>query len=99
MNATRFMMAMLSTACICDAVGADDGAIDKETIKPPTFDEFFLDETTPVAEHFFIRMMGFHIPVQSASGTSGQSLSEQDKQGPGDYYDFDDELVETLLLA
>jgi len=88
----------LLTACVCFSAGADDGAINNKsmtkTINVPIFAEELINEETPVAEHAFTSMMGFYVPAQQASGAPPDTTS-----GIIDYYNIDDELVESLPVA
>ena len=47
------------------------------------------------AEHAFTNLMNFYVPMQSASGATGDALVN----AADDYYNIDDELVETLEVA
>ncbi len=82
---------------------SDDGAINnknmsrnaKLTVTPEE-----VGETISEAEHAFIDTMKFYVPMQSASGDNGTLLDELEAdKDPRDYYNIDEELVETLDVA
>jgi hypothetical protein len=53
------------------------------------------------AEHAFTDMMKFYVPMQAASGATGDDLGElaTEKADPRDYYDIGEEWVETIPVA
>lgn len=55
----------------------------------------YLDE----AEHAFIAQMKFYMPMQSASGLTGDDLAGTDNADPREYYDIDGVLRSTRDLA
>jgi len=101
MKPLRPVTIALLTAGVCFSAGADDGqqvlkrmtggSIDNQlTVLPEDIDHHVSD-----AEHAFTDMMRFYVPMQSASGATGDDLTND----AGDYYNVDDELVESLTVA
>jgi len=75
---------------------ADDGLIINKsmtrTIKVPVFEQEIVNSKVSEAEHAFTDMLLFYVPMQAASGESGDLLvpSEDDtKADPREYYDID----------
>ena len=85
---------------------ADDGAITNKsmsrTIKVPEFTQEIVSGHLPEAEHAFTDMMRFYVPMQAASGEVGELIDDPEDpedKNPLDYYNIDEELVETLPVA
>jgi hypothetical protein len=69
---------------------ADDGALVRKSMAPsPGTAPAVPDGYTAEAEHAFIQMMKFYVPIQAANGTVA----------PTDYFNVDEELVDTRDLA
>ncbi|MGD8498082.1 MAG: hypothetical protein PVG82_04195, partial [Chromatiales bacterium] len=83
---------------------ADDGAIINKSMSRtiqslPDYGQDIVNDKLPEAEHAFTDMMGFYVPMQAASGATGDQLADPEKGDPRDYYNIDDVLVETLPVA
>ena len=98
-----FFIATIVALATVTAVLADDGSNGEagkpilkrlSNIQEPTV-EGYVDE----AEHAFIAMMKFYVPMQAASGASGDGLIVPDKADPRQYFDIEGTLVEERDFA
>ena len=85
---------------------ADDGLIINKsmtrTIQVPAFEQEIVTNKVSEAEHAFTDMLLFYVPMQAASGETGDLLvpgEDETKADPREYYDIDGNLVETLPVA
>lgn len=97
----RILIVLLIGLVLGISAFADDGAITNKsmsrTIKLPDYGQEIVNNKLPEAEHAFTDMMGFYVPMQAASGATGDALG--DENDPRVYYDIDEDFVETLPVA
>ncbi len=105
MKPLRFFIITVITAvfALSSVANADDGEKVNKVMtrisKYPIFDQDIVDNAVPETEHAFTGMMEFYVPMQAASGATGDSLPMPDKADPREYYNVDLDLVETLEVA
>lgn len=95
--------ALFALVAMSGTAAADDGGNGEagkpilkrmSNVQSPTV-EGYIDE----AEHAFITGMKFYVPMQAASGATGDALVEEGKLDPRTYFDIDGAPVETRDLA
>jgi len=105
MKPLRFLYLTVMTAVLAlvSVANADDG---EKVIKRmtnisnyPEFDQDIVSNAVPETEHAFTGMMEFYVPMQASNGTTDPPTSSGTEQDPREYYNVDEELVETLTVA
>ena len=71
-----FLTVMTAVLALSSVVSADDGQkVNKRMTNIsnyPEFDQDIVTNTVPETEHAFAGMMEFYVPMQSASGATGE---------------------------
>ncbi len=94
----KILLVLFVALTIVTTALADDGFLTRKSMsyEPVSSVGGYVDE----AEHAFIAQMKFYVPMQAASGATGDALAATaDKADPREYYNVDEELVETRDLA